>query len=287
MKQAISIIVPTYKGMSLLSTNLPSILKTLEVEKISYKLILVDDGGGKEEKDNLKICWPKAVVIALRKRKGYGCAINWGISLCSTDWALILNNDITIEPGSSIIPMIEATTERDVFSITPCVKNIMRGYRDEGYSLKILKDGLIKNYLPGIIDNSALSSRLTEHTFMHGGCSLVNVKQFRNLGGYDPIFLPGYWEDADISMRAQKAGLKVLYQPHTTFIHQHSQTMGKLYRPWRKEYLNKKNWFLFNFKHLHNGQLIKGVLKNIYIVFRQRDFIKALSLLAAITKYLK
>ena len=283
----ITILVPNYKGYEKLLQNLPGVMEGFKRDGLSFKLIIVDDGSGKDEHKNISSSFPQAQLIANETRKGYVCSIIAGMKHCKTHLVFLLNNDMIFETQSSIRPMIETAMTESVFSVTPKVKNLKKQNKDEGYSLNIINHGLIGQNIPGLNGSMPVPSTLSNHSFMHGGCSFVNRNYYKILGGVSPIFTPGYWEDVDISIRAQALGLKVLYQPQTVFIHQHSQTMGIIYRTWQKEYLSKRNWFLLNYKHLHNGQLIKGLLQNIYIVFRQRDIIRALSLLAATIKILK
>jgi GT2 family glycosyltransferase len=46
------------------------------------------------------------------------------------------------------------------------------------------------------------------------------------LGGFDAIYAPSYFEDADLCLRAREAGFRVWYEPRATFIHEVGSTGG-------------------------------------------------------------
>jgi GT2 family glycosyltransferase len=60
-----------------------------------------------------------------------------------------------------------------------------------------------------------------------GGASLYRVKMLNEIGLFDEDFF-AYYEDVDISFRAQLAGWKVVYVPAAVVYHQIGATSGKL-----------------------------------------------------------
>ena len=43
------------------------------------------------------------------------------------------------------------------------------------------------------------------------------------LGGFDGLYDPFYWEDIDLSYRAQKSGYKVIFEPKSIVTHEHEK----------------------------------------------------------------
>ena len=62
--------------------------------------------------------------------------------------------------------------------------------------------------------------------FASGGSTMFRRRQFIELGGFDPIFAPFYYEDVELSFRAWKRGWSVHYEPASTIRHQFSSTIG-------------------------------------------------------------
>jgi glycosyltransferase involved in cell wall biosynthesis len=65
-----------------------------------------------------------------------------------------------------------------------------------------------------------------EVDYCSGACLLVRKAVFQQLGGFDPIYAPAYYEDADLAFKVRKAGLKTYYQPFSVVIHHEGQTCG-------------------------------------------------------------
>ena len=46
------------------------------------------------------------------------------------------------------------------------------------------------------------------------------------LGGFDPVYIGGYFEDVDFCLKAAESGYQTWYQPFTTLFHQVGSTGG-------------------------------------------------------------
>jgi len=69
-------------------------------------------------------------------------------------------------------------------------------------------------------------NRQIEVNAVTGGCFLVRRKVWNELGGWDPMFGKGVYEDVDFCWRVRKAGYKVLYQPTVTLYHHSSASIN-------------------------------------------------------------
>src|SRR5258708_9716625 len=49
---------------------------------------------------------------------------------------------------------------------------------------------------------------------------------FRELGGFDELFAPAYYEDTDLAFRLRALGLKALYQPLSRIVHHEGVSSG-------------------------------------------------------------
>ncbi len=85
------------------------------------------------------------------------------------------------------------------------------------------------------------------------------------LGGMDEKLLsPLYWEDLDLSYRAQKRGYELLWEPKAMVTHEHESTVKKL--PIRYvQRIQERNQLLFIWKNLTSRILFRkhiiGLLK--------------------------
>ncbi|MDO9066518.1 MAG: glycosyltransferase, partial [Chloroflexota bacterium] len=87
--------------------------------------------------------------------------------------------------------------------------------------------------------------------FAIGGAMVFRKGDFLWLGGFDAIYRPNCWEDIDISYRAWKRGLKVIYEPSSLMYHKGRATLT-YERP--KEI---KNELLFTWKNITDQQILK------------------------------
>lgn len=92
-----------------------------------------------------------------------------------------------------------------------------------------------------------------------GGAMMVRRDVFEQLGGFDTVFDPFGPEDADFSLRLQKAGYSALYIPQAVAYHEVSHTFGKGYS---EEYARHKSrhWFKFMRRHASPWQQISFFL---------------------------
>ncbi|PJC47156.1 MAG: hypothetical protein CO035_07175, partial [Candidatus Omnitrophica bacterium CG_4_9_14_0_2_um_filter_42_8] len=77
------------------------------------------------------------------------------------------------------------------------------------------------------------------------------------LGGFDDIYRPNCWEDIDISYRAQKRGLKVLYEPKSLAYHKGAATLNYI------RHKEIKNELLFMWKNLNDNNMLWSHLNYI------------------------
>jgi len=88
--------------------------------------------------------------------------------------------------------------------------------------------------------------------FATGGAMACQRNLFLSLGGFDPIYFPGYVEDIDLSWRAWKRGWIVLYEPASVVYHAGGGTFG---RSGRVRTLQLRNDFLFQWININAPSL--------------------------------
>jgi GT2 family glycosyltransferase len=89
--------------------------------------------------------------------------------------------------------------------------------------------------------------------FASGGSAMFDRALFLELGGFDPLFAPYYFEDVELSYRAWKRGLAVAYEPRSFVRHQFSSTIGPLARRTRRHRIDRvshRNRLLLHWIHL-------------------------------------
>ena len=98
-----------------------------------------------------------------------------------------------------------------------------------------------------------------------GGSSAFDRAKFLELGGFDSLFHPFYYEDTDLGFRAWKRGWKVLYEPRSIVHHEHRGTIGKKFS---SDYIDKVvrgNSLLYCWKNIQNWRLLSAHLGRCFL----------------------
>lgn len=65
-----------------------------------------------------------------------------------------------------------------------------------------------------------------EVDYCSGAALMIRASLFRQLGGFDKLFDPAYYEDTDLCFSVRKAGYAVMVEPRSTVIHHEGGTAG-------------------------------------------------------------
>ncbi|MGB9620140.1 MAG: glycosyltransferase family 2 protein [Armatimonadota bacterium] len=211
-------VVPNWNGRPLLERHLPSILSALPHEK----LIVVDNGSTDDSVELLKNTFADVEVIARAENGGFSVAVNEGIRRAgSCDLLIVLNNDVEVAPGflDSILPLFE---DEDVFAVSPRILLPARHGLDEGPTTGFWHHGMFYT------GQRQQVQEVTPILYATGCAAVYRRSMLDELGGFDEVYSPFYWEDADLGYRAWKRGWKTLYQPASEVIHQHAASISKM-----------------------------------------------------------
>ena len=90
----------------------------------------------------------------------------------------------------------------------------------------IFDDGSAANYGRFEDPGHPLYGFVRETGYCSGAALAVPRALFAQLGGFDPAFRPGYYEDTDLAMRVREAGLAVRFQPASVVVHHEGLSAG-------------------------------------------------------------
>jgi len=91
--------------------------------------------------------------------------------------------------------------------------------------------------------------------FAGGGAAMFNRQKFLELGGFEPLLSPFYWEDVDLSYRAWKRGYVVLYEPRSLVRHQISSTIQN-FASHKVRSIQQRNRLIYHWINLHDKALL-------------------------------
>lgn len=241
----VSLIVPTYNGLALLQKHLPALLAADGISEA--EIVIADDGSADGTVDWLREHVPQARVVALETNGGFSRACNAAIAAATGDVLVLLNNDVEVAPDF-LAPLLQSLREDpSVFAVNARILLPGQGMLDEGEKTGGFHNGV---FYVDCRRDPARRSTVTAPTLYATACAAAYRRcMVDQLGGFDDLYSPCYWEDVDLSYRALKRGWKVLYEPRSVVYHQHETTTGRL-DPRFTAMVKHRNAFLFVWKNI-------------------------------------
>lgn len=243
----ISVVVPNYNGRKILERNIPKVVDILESYKNGKKEIIVTDDASKDDSVSfLKSLFPKitkstswkVLENTSGKNRGFSGNVNKGVSAASGDILILLNTDVA--PHKDFLrPLLSHFADEKVFAV---------GCLDESIENNkvILRGRGIGDWKKGFLVHQAAPLNKENTLWASGGSSAFRKSMWNNLGGLEELYNPFYWEDIDLSYRAQKAGYKVLFEKNSRVVHAHEEgAIKKNYSPFRVQKTAMRNQFFF------------------------------------------
>jgi len=252
-----AVIIPNYNGANLVRKNLPDVVKFLSSYK-NTSVIIVDDGSRDEDVTELRktidaVNMSTKVPVSLIERKkneGFSSAVNTGIRAARSDLVILLNSDAA--PVNDFLKPVLERFEKDHQLFGVGLMDISIEGKDKilrGRGIGYWKRGML-NHKRGEVDK--------EDTFwIGGGSSAIKRELYEKLGGMDELYNPFYWEDIDLSYRAQKSGFKIVFDNRSKVEHRHEEGAIKThYKESKITTLALRNQLIFHWKNITDINLL-------------------------------
>jgi GT2 family glycosyltransferase len=161
-----------------------------------------------------------------RHNRGFARAVNEGCRLSQGDWLLLLNPDMTLEPGfldKALFragELIEADPDAGIVGFR--LQNADGGRQLSAGPFPTLAGTLARLLLPRTRRKYYLlaGDQPRRVDWVTGCCLLVRRRCWQDLGGLDGDFFL-YYEDVDLCRRARDRGWTVWHDPGLAAVHHH------------------------------------------------------------------
>ncbi len=250
----VAVLILNYNGKDLLAKYLPQFRAAVARSKHDVTLGVVDNVSKDGSAEYLRREFPDVWLYESPANRVL-CSYNEAARALEQDVLLLMNNDIAVEPDF-IDPLVDPIAEDpEVFFVTPkCLSQKDRSY--EGSRTRgVVRFGVY--WSSSIFPGHEAGIGVPGFT-AHGGFGAFDREKFLALGGYDDLYLPGRLEDADICFRAQKRGWKCLYRPASVVYHEGGTSFNRRFGVKKTLVINARNTFLFMWKNLSAGTLVKS-----------------------------
>lgn len=288
----VAVVVPNWNG----ADNLRKCLDSLFSQSIKPHVIVVDNGSSDDSVKLVKEKYPEVELIIHDKNKGYAGGVNPGFKKAmerNMKYAAPFNND-AVADKRWLEHLVDYLDHHPKTGIATC-----KFMSADGKHLDSTGDYYTVWGLPyprgrGESDTDKYDSQ-TEIFGASGGASLFRVKMLEEIGLFDEDFF-AYYEDVDLSFRAQLAGWKVAYVPTSVAYHEIGATSSKIkgfttyqtmknlqllhYKNVPRPYFWKVGWRLtlassfFILRAITRGQgisAVRGDLRGSWLVMKKRS----------------
>ncbi len=241
------IIIPNFNGRELLAQNLPQVLK--EAKSAGLPVFICDDGSCDDSIALVNRHFPSITVFRSLSNQGFSSIINNAILQVKLEIIVLLNSDVRPEENF-LSPLLKHFSDPYVFAV-----GCMDKSREKNNV--ILRGRGIGTFSRGLFIHRRGEIHRTNTLWVSGGSGAFRRSMWLELGGFDRIFSPFYYEDIDLSYRAQKLGYKVLFEPQSVVIHEHRKgSINKFYTRKFIKIISYRNQFTFIWKNVTSRKII-------------------------------
>jgi len=182
-----------------------------------FTITVVDNGSTDGSADFIRRNYPEVRIIELPGNSGFSAAVNIGIKQSKSEFIALLNNDTEVDPHwlENLVAVIDQNPE-----IGLCASKMLNFHNRT--ILDAAGNALTKGGHPYQLGSrEADIGQYDEQRLVFGACAGASIYRralFEDIGLFDEDFF-AYFEDMDISFRAQLAGYKCLYVPKAICYH--------------------------------------------------------------------
>lgn len=257
-----SIIIPSWNNRKLLEQNLPRVILCGADE-----VIVADDDSTDGSVEFLKKEFPQVKVVTHR-RLGFAGNCNRGVEAVKGEIIVLLNTDV-IPQKDFLKPLEKDFADPKVFGVSFNEVNETQFSWTKGK----FKEGFL------VHESQKKDNQVHQTFWINGGSGAFRKSMWHQLGGFDESF-KFYWEDIDLSYRAQKRGWICLWEPQAKVVHEHEATIKKLNQAYLAR-LKERNQLLFVWKNLTDTKLFLEHLLGLIRRLRRPGYLKIVALALA------
>lgn len=223
MTSELSVIILSYNQFS--RTTGPCLQSLTAVQNPLLEIIVVDNGSDQETVNRLKLSAdedPRIRLLLHKDNRGYAAGNNDGVELASSRYILLLNSD-TLVPENAPALLLQYLQSADrpclVGPVTNAAGNEQQIYIREGSDeFSVLAQGA--KWCKHAGGSAFQTNQLSFY------CVAMEKEIYQTLGGLDPSFGLGFYEDTDFCCRAAQQGVPLLVLENCFVYHQGSASFS-------------------------------------------------------------
>ena len=225
------ILLPTCGQLTLIKACIESLIRSTNYP---YRLIAIDNGSSKEASCYLKDIYVSGrldmVLIKPDENLGWIRSINRGLEFSKDSEYVSFQNDDTVFTEGWLDELVKIFEKDPRIGIANPEWEKPEGIDINKYALE-----LKKKYSGATIDID----------WCRGHCFVVRREVIEKLGGFDPVYIPVYYDDRDYSLKTLAAGYRCVKAKGAFVDHVRNVTMKKTMEQEKISALMEKNGKVF------------------------------------------
>lgn len=237
----IVVVIPNWNG----EVSLRACLDSLVSQSLRAHIIMVDNGSIDGSIALVEQHYPEVEIIRHDRNKGYAGGVNPGFRRAlemGADYVAPLNND-AVADKLWLETLVNYLDNHPAVGIATCKVTSADGRHLDSTGDYYTNWGLPYPRGRGE-ENSPKYDALPDVFGASGAASLYRVKMLAEIGLLDEDFF-AYYEDVDLSFRAQLAGWKVAYVPQSIVYHELSVTASRVRGFFTYQTIKNLPWLLW------------------------------------------
>ncbi len=242
----VSVVIPNLNGANWLKDSIESIYKQ---NMQDFELIVIDNGSQDESLEIARSYKEKSnyTLIENSENTGFSAAVNAGIKIAKGEYVLLFNNDAFAE--NNFIEQLLSCAESDnkIFAVQSLmIQHFNRDLCDDAGDYVTLFGWACKRGDGMYWRRYQKQKRIFSAC---GGASLYRKSILAEIGLFEELFF-AYFEDVDISWRANSLGFKNMYCPSAKCYHICGATTGAVRYNDFKSIQSGRNSILLPYKNM-------------------------------------
>jgi GT2 family glycosyltransferase len=212
-----AVLVLNWNGIAHLRYLLPSLDAAVARLGRPVPIVVVDNRSTQSDVSWIRSTHP-AVEVVVARRNDYLFSLNEAVDARSEDVVVILNNDMRVDPNC-LEPLLRHFADETVFGATANVYDWEGTRHTTGQRRVRHEHGWLYQWWIREVDHPTYTLEAG------GGCAAFRRAFFSQLGGFDRLYHPAYFEDVDLSYRAWQQGWRTVYEPRSVMYHRIGATL--------------------------------------------------------------
>jgi GT2 family glycosyltransferase len=247
---AVTVLIPNWNGEDFIVRCVASALMAAREHRAStgetVEVLVVDDRSTDRSVELLRRDCPAARLIRRKSNGGFADSVNLGAHAAHGEALVLINSDMTLAPDF-LTRLLAPLADPGVFAVTAKTVNWTDGEPNHlNMTARLVRGQITLEYSD--------PTEACDTLFLQGGAAAVRRSVFLAAGRFSSLYHPGYWEDYDLSLRAIRAGWRIVYEPRALARHLGKASLTARHGSLALRRLTERNRLLFSWSLMSDAR---------------------------------